>query len=75
MAEQTQTQTGARTAAAALEEGAQLFQQGVTTGRVWALKASRGLEHWAEKNPEQVVLAGLAVGFVLGKIFLAARDR
>jgi hypothetical protein len=71
---QSQSQTQAR-AAAALEEGAQLFQQGMTTGKVWAEKATRGLERWAEKSPEQVVLAGLAVGFVLGKILLADRER
>jgi ElaB/YqjD/DUF883 family membrane-anchored ribosome-binding protein len=60
--------------AAALDEGAEMFQQGMELGRVWARKAADGLSRWADKNPEQLVLVGLAAGFVLGKLLLTSSD-
>jgi hypothetical protein len=56
-----------------LDETAELFNQGMKLGRAWAEQAVSGLQRWAQKNPEQVVLAGLAVGFVLGKVLLKPR--
>ena len=56
-----------------LDEAVVMFQQGMELGKVWAGKAAKGIAVWAEKNPEQVVLAGLAAGFVLGKIFFGGR--
>ncbi|HEX4382321.1 MAG TPA: hypothetical protein VH083_05215 [Myxococcales bacterium] len=58
-----------------LDETVEMFQQGMELGKVWAKKASDGLTVWAEKNPEQVVLAGLAVGFVLGKLLFGGKRR
>jgi hypothetical protein len=40
------------------------FQNGMKLGRVAAGK----LAAWAAENPAQVVIAGLAAGFVLGKL-------
>jgi hypothetical protein len=58
-----------------IEETVEMFQQGMELGKVWSKKAAQGLTVWAEKNPEQVVLAGLAVGFVLGKLFFGSSRR
>jgi hypothetical protein len=58
-----------------LDETAEMFQQGMELGKVWAKKASDGLTVWAAKNPEQVVLAGLATGFVLGKLLFGGKRR
>ncbi len=43
------------------------FGRGVALGRDYADLASRRLAAWAEENPGQLLLAGLAAGFVLGK--------
>jgi hypothetical protein len=58
-----------------LDETLEMFQQGMELGKVWSKKAAKGIAAWAEKNPEQVVLVGLATGFVLGKIFFGSRRR
>ncbi|HYS07700.1 MAG TPA: hypothetical protein VEP66_03110 [Myxococcales bacterium] len=46
------------------------FQRGLMMGREVAENAVRKIGAWAEENPGQLVLAGLAFGFVLGKILL-----
>jgi hypothetical protein len=51
------------------------FQRGLELGREWVRKASVKMAAWAEENPGQMVLAGLAAGFVFGKIFLRPRKR
>jgi hypothetical protein len=48
------------------------FQRGVQLGREAAGTAVRKIGAWAEEHPGQMVLAGLALGFVLGKL-LAGR--
>jgi len=47
---------------------AETFQKGVAKGREFAIIATRRVAAWAEENPGQVVLAGLALGFVLGTL-------
>jgi hypothetical protein len=69
------TQTQEQTQEAVLDEGVEMFQQGMQIGKQWAQKAATGIAVWAEKNPEQVVLAGLAAGFVLGKLFFGSGSR
>jgi hypothetical protein len=51
------------------------FQHGLELGREWVRKASVKMAAWAEENPGQMVLAGLAAGFIFGKIFLRPRKR
>ena len=46
----------------------QALRRGLTVGRDYAETAARRIGAWAEENPGQVLLAGLALGFVLGKI-------
>jgi hypothetical protein len=70
MARQEQSQE-----TAALDQGAEMFEQGIEAGKVWAQQAAQGFSLWAEKSPEQVVLVGLVAGFVLGKLFFSARRR
>jgi ElaB/YqjD/DUF883 family membrane-anchored ribosome-binding protein len=60
---------------ASIDETVEMFQQGMELGKVWSRKAAKGIAVWAEKNPEQVVVVGLAVGFVLGKIFFGGGRR
>jgi hypothetical protein len=55
------------------DETVELFSQGIQLGRVWSEKAARGLTKWVEERPEQVVVAGLLAGFVLGKILFRPR--
>jgi hypothetical protein len=43
-------------------------RRGLEAGREYAEKAARKIGAWAEENPGQVLLAGLALGFVLGKV-------
>jgi len=46
----------------------EMFKKGVEKGREFAIIATRRVAAWAEENPGQVILAGLALGFVLGKL-------
>ena len=50
------------------DEAVQAFQRGVEMGRDYAQLAVRKIGAWAEENPGQVILAGIAAGFVLGKL-------
>jgi hypothetical protein len=72
MATETQEQTQSTET---LAEGVEMFQQGMEIGKQLAQKAATGIAVWAEKSPEQVVLAGLVAGFVLGKVFFSSRRR
>jgi hypothetical protein len=56
-----------------LEETARKFEEGVELGRVLAEQAVRGLKQWVQKNPEQVLIAGVLAGFVLGKLLFPSR--
>jgi hypothetical protein len=46
----------------------QRFEQGLEAGKQWAQNAASGFARWAETSPEQVILAGLVTGFILGKV-------
>ena len=52
----------------------EMFQKGVEKGREIAMTAKRRVAAWAEENPGQMVLAGLALGFVLGKLLFRKRS-
>jgi hypothetical protein len=49
------------------------FQEGVELGRQYAGIAARRVAAWAEENPGQLILVGLAAGFVLGKLLFRPR--
>ena len=51
----------------------EMFQKGVEKGREFAVTARRRVAAWAEENPGQVIFAGLAIGFVLGKLLFRKR--
>src|SRR2546427_5725164 len=53
------------------EEAARAFQRGVELGREYAETALRRVAAWAEENPGQLLLAGVAVGFLLGKLLFS----
>jgi hypothetical protein len=56
-----------------LGEELQAFQQGIELGRKYADVALRRVAAWAEENPGGVVLAGLAAGFLFGKVVFHKR--
>jgi hypothetical protein len=49
-------------------EASQALRRGLQVGRDYAETATRRIGAWAEENPGQVLLAGLALGFLLGKL-------
>jgi ElaB/YqjD/DUF883 family membrane-anchored ribosome-binding protein len=51
-----------------VSEGSQALRRGLEAGRDYAETAARRIGAWAEENPGQVLLAGLALGFILGKL-------
>jgi hypothetical protein len=55
------------------EGDVEAFRRGMSRGRGLAEGMRRRLGAWAEEHPGQVVLAGLAAGFVLGKLLLGPR--
>lgn len=54
---------------------AQAFQRGLLFGREYADTAARRIAAWTEEHPGQALLAGLAAGFLLGKLLLRKRRR
>ena len=58
-----------------IEEEIEAFQQGIEIGRQYMEVARRKLAAWAEENPGQMLIAGVAGGFILGKILFAPRRR
>jgi hypothetical protein len=60
--------SGVATPPSTAAEESEAFRRGLEAGRDYADKAARKIGAWAEENPGQVLLAGLAVGFVLGKL-------
>lgn len=55
------------------DESRQAFQRGVAIGREYAELAVRRASAWAEENPGQLIIAGLAAGFILGKLLYRPR--
>jgi hypothetical protein len=51
------------------------FQQGIELGREWVQQATVKVAAWAEENPGQMVLVGLGLGFVIGKLFFSGSSR
>ena len=58
-----------------IEEEIEAFQQGIEIGRQYADLARRRLASWAEEHPGQMLLAGLAGGFILGKLLFKKRRK
>jgi len=58
-----------------VEEEIEAFQQGIAIGREYADLARRRVAAWAEENPGYLILAGLASGFILGKLFFRPRPK
>ncbi|HZX94213.1 MAG TPA: hypothetical protein VFE90_06830 [Myxococcales bacterium] len=50
------------------DEGEAAFEQGLELGRQLAEQAVRRVGAWAEEHPGQLLLAGVAAGYVLGKL-------
>ena len=48
----------------------QAFQRGMEVGREYTELAVRRVAAWAEEHPGQMLLVGLAAGFVIGKLLL-----
>jgi len=61
------------TGAGPFEEDGRAFERGLQAGRDAAQIAVRRLAAWAEEHPGQMVLAGVALGFVLGKLLRGRR--
>jgi ElaB/YqjD/DUF883 family membrane-anchored ribosome-binding protein len=57
------------------DQDVQAFRRGLQVGREVAETAVRKIGAWAEEHPGQVVLAGLALGFVLGKLLSGRPQR
>ena len=57
----------------AVDEELRAFQQGIELGRRYAEVAMRRVAAWAEENPGGLVLAGIAAGFVFGKVAFRKR--
>jgi hypothetical protein len=54
-------------------EGEAAFQRGLEFGREYAGTAIRRIGAWAEENPGQLLIAGLAAGMLLGKLLFPRR--
>ena len=54
-------------------EGEAAFQRGLALGREYADTAVRRIGAWAEENPGQLLIAGLAAGILLGKLLFPRR--
>jgi hypothetical protein len=56
-----------------LQGEVEAFERGIMLGREAAGRGARKVAAWAEENPGGLLLAGLAAGFVLGKILWRRR--
>ncbi len=70
---QTNTQLPIGSETSPMQEEMEAFQQGIALGRQYADVAVRRIAAWAEENPGQLLLAGLAAGFVVGKLLFRPR--
>jgi len=71
----SRTQLPAPGVAAPGAQQARAFQRGLELGQDYAGTAVRRIAAWAEEHPGQALLAGLAAGFILGKLFFPRRRR
>jgi len=55
--------------------GEAAFQRGLELGREYADAAIRRIGAWAEENPGQLLIAGLAAGMLVGKLLFPRRRR
>ena len=53
-----------------VDEELEAFKNGVELGRRYADVAMRKVAAWAEEHPGGLLVAGLAAGFVLGKLLI-----
>jgi ElaB/YqjD/DUF883 family membrane-anchored ribosome-binding protein len=60
--------------ASGVDEAGQMFEQGLALGREWAQTALDRSRRWAQENPGQFLIVGLAAGFVLGKLLFSSRS-
>ncbi len=56
-----------------LDAEREAFEQGLELGKEYVDVAARRVAAWAEDHPGQLLLAGLAAGFVLGQIWFRRR--
>ncbi len=49
------------------------FERGLVVGRQATERALRRVAAWAEEHPGQMLLVGLGLGFVLGKLLMGRR--
>ena len=54
-------------------EGEAALQRGLELGLQYADTAMRRIGAWAEENPGQLLIAGLAAGILLGKLLFPRR--
>ena len=66
----TQLPTGVKSV---IEDEIEAFQQGIEIGRKYADMARRKVAAWAEDHPGQMLIAGIAGGFILGKLLFGTR--
>lgn len=64
----TQADAGLAAPGPVPEGDAEAFRRGMGRSQELAADIRRRLGAWAEENPGQVVLVGLAAGFLLGKM-------
>ena len=69
----TQLPIGGVAAKSVIEEEIEAFQQGIEIGRKYADVGRRKVAAWAEEHPGQLILAGIAGGFILGKLLFGRR--
>lgn len=58
-----------------IQDEVEAFQHGIEIGRQYADVARRRVAAWAEEHPGQMLLIGLAGGFVLGKLLFHPRAK
>jgi len=69
----TQMPLGGISQKSVIQEELEAFQQGIELGRQYADVALRRAAAWAEENPGQMIVAGIAAGFILGKLLFRPR--
>ena len=75
MGEATNPQPGTGAQKTVVQEELEAFQQGIELGKQYADVAARRVGAWAEENPGQMLLVGLAAGFIVGKLLFPSRRR